>query len=110
MSQLWLPGASAGPVDEFVARLHRHIERFARHHEIEKPAVEVELQDGARYAVDAIAPEPGFGFVTIKPHNPEDDDEIPDELIVPVGAIRRIELSRAEDERARFGFTLPAAP
>ena len=107
MSNLWVPGMPAGPVEEFVAKLHRHIARFASEHSVEQACVEVELHDGSRYMLDSIAPEPGFGFVTIKPHNREDDDEIPDELIVPVGTLRRIELSRAEDQRAKFGFTLP---
>ena len=108
-SNLWVPGASAAPVDEFVARLHRHIQRFASEHSVEKACVEVELHDGSRYVLDSIAPEPGFGFVTIKPHNRDADDEIPDELIVPVGSLRRIELSRAEEQRAGFGFSLPSA-
>ena len=35
-------------------------------------------------------PEPGYGFVTIRPHPQED---VPAEVIVPVGSIKRIELS-----------------
>ena len=107
MSNLWLPGVSAAPIDEFVARLHRHIERFAAEQSVERAFVEVELVDGARYVLDSIAPEPGFGFVTIRPHR-GDDEDVPDELIVPVGTIRRIELARAEETRSAFGFSLPS--
>ena len=108
MSNLWLPGMPAGPIDEFVDRLHRCIERFAAEHEVERAYVEVELFDGARYVVDSIAAEPGFGFISIRPHRGEDED-VPDTLVVPVGALRRIELSKAEEKRARFGFTLPVS-
>ena len=97
----------AGTQDEFVERLHRQIERFAREAGIERAFVEVELFDGARFALDSIDAEPGFGFVTLRPHR-ADEDDLPAELIVPAGSIKRIELDRAEEQRARFGFSLPA--
>lgn len=105
MPELWVPGA-AGPLDQFVDKLHRLIEEFARREGIEQAAVEVELHDGALIAVESISPEPGFGFVTIRPH-PEAREE-PEEVIVPLGSIRRITLGRPEPERARFGFSLPS--
>ena len=109
-SELWLPGVSSAPQDEFVARLHRQIERFAEDAGVERAFVEVELLDGSRYTVDSLSAEPGFGFVTIRPHpDPDDDFDVPEQLIVPVGTIRRIELARAEEQRARFGFSLPGA-
>ena len=49
--------------------------------------------------------EPGYGFVTIRPHP---GDDVPGEVIVPVGSIKRIELSAAADERTRLGFSVPA--
>jgi hypothetical protein len=70
--------------------------------------VEVELFDGARFPLDSISAEPGFGFVTLTPHHAV-EEELPERLVVPVGSIRRIELARAEEQRSRFGFSLPAA-
>lgn len=101
-----MPGA-AGPQDEFVQRLHASIRRFAADEGVEEASVHVELADGARFALHSITPEPGFGFVTIRPH-PQDQADAPGELIVPVGSIRRIELDRAVAERGRLGFSLPS--
>lgn len=103
MSGLWVPGF-AGPLDDLVERIHRRIEQFAQEGGGEQASVEVELADGARFAVASLSAAPGYGFVTIRPHPGED---VPDELIVPVGSIRRIELSRAAEERGRVGFSLP---
>jgi hypothetical protein len=100
-----VPGA-AGPQDEFVQRLHASIRRFAADEGVDEAAVHVELEGGARFALHSITPEPGFGFVTIRPH-PQDQADAPGELIVPVGSIRRIELDRAVEERGRLGFSLP---
>jgi hypothetical protein len=91
-----------------VQRLHASIRRFAADEGVEQAAVHVELADGARFALYALSAEPGFGFVTIRPH-PQDREDMPGELVVPVGSIRRIELDRAVEERARIGFSLPAA-
>jgi hypothetical protein len=107
MSSLWLPGA-AGPVEQFVERVQRRIADFAEHHGVEQVAVEVELADGALFHVKEISPEPGFGFVTLVPY-PEEGGEPVEDLIVPLGSVRRIVLGRAEERRARFGFTPPAA-
>jgi hypothetical protein len=103
VSQLWIPGAE-GPHDDFVARIHRQIGRFAQERGIEQAAVEIELRDGWRFVVDALLPEPGYGFVTIRPH--PGDGELPPELIVPIGTIQRIELYEAYDKPSRFGFSL----
>lgn len=103
MAELWLPGME-GPHDDFVARLHRSIERFATEHDIEKAVVELELRDGSRYTLERLSPEPGYGFVTIAPVAGED---APGELIVPVAAIARIELSATPDKPERFGFSVP---
>ena len=98
---MWVPGA-AGPLDQFVERLHRRVAEFGRKHGFEEVALEVELSDGALLQVESISPEPGFGFVTIAPHGEE-----PQELIVPIGAIRQITLGQPEPARARFGFSVP---
>ena len=65
--------------------------------------------DGARFTLDTISPEPGFGFVTLVPYRDASEDDVPEQLIVPVGTIRRIELARAEEQRARFGFSAAEA-
>jgi hypothetical protein len=89
-------------VDEFVARLHRAIAEIS-----EQPHVEVELADGSRVAVESIAAEPGLGFVTLRPHPV---GEWPDAVVVPLGAVRRIEISASDEAEHPFGFTLPLAP
>jgi hypothetical protein len=93
-----------GPHEDFVARVHRAIERFASDRGIEKAIVELELRDGSRYMLERLSPEPGYGFVTI---TPVADADAPGELIVPVGAIGRIELSATADAPERFGFSVP---
>jgi hypothetical protein len=100
---VWIPGA-AGPLDQFVDRLHRRIADFASKHGLEQAAVEVELSDGALIPVFAISAEPGFGFITLCPHGEE-----PEELIVPIGVIRQVRLGPPEPARARFGFSLPSS-
>jgi hypothetical protein len=104
MPELWVPGF-AGPLDDLIERIHRRIERFAEESGVERAFVEVELSDGARYAVESLNADPGYGFVTICPHPTED---APSEVIVPVGAIRRIEISRAAEERGQLGFSVPS--
>ena len=73
---------------------------------IQRAWVLVELADGARYPLEALLAEPGSGFVTLVPHR--EDDEAPERLFVPISSIRRLELGRAEEQRARLGFTAPA--
>ena len=109
MSSLWIPGMAAAPQDELVARIHRQILRFAAEAGIERAFVEVELVDGARFTLDTISADPGYGFVTLVPFRDASDDDLPEQLIVPVGTIRRIELARAEEHRARFGFSVSDA-
>jgi hypothetical protein len=102
---LWVPGY-AGPLDDLIDRIHRRIEEFAQEAGVEQAYVEIELVDGARYTVESLSAAPGYGFVTIRQHPAED---VPDEVIVPVGSIRRIELSRAAEQRAQLGFSVPSA-
>jgi hypothetical protein len=104
MSNVWVPGF-AGPLDDLVERIHRRIEQFAEEAEVEQAYVEVEFSDGARYAIESLSAAPGYGFVTIRPHP---GDDTPDEVIVPIGSIRRIELSRAAEQRAALGFSIPS--
>jgi hypothetical protein len=101
-AHVWTPGA-AGPLDEFVGRLGRMVVAFAEEHGLEQAQAEVriELVDGSRYVVETTSPEPGFGFFSFTPHRYEDDE--PRRLVVPIGAVRSIELSAADPGRP-FGF------
>jgi hypothetical protein len=101
MSDLWIPGAS-GPLDDLVARVQLRIEAFAEQTGA-KPGVEVELRDGSRAVLRSIEAEPGFGFVTFSPHGDGGNEE---EWIVPVAAVTRIIVRKAE-EREPFGFSSP---
>ena len=105
MPELWKPVAEL-PHEAFVERLHRAISDFAQEVGVEKPLVEVELADTSRFVLERIEPEPGFGMVTLYITDARDD--APDALIVPIGSLRRIELSKAPEERVqRFGFSVP---
>jgi len=101
--ELWTPGMT-GPVEELVTRIVRRIESFRVEHELERAGVSVELADGSLHRLASISPEPGFGFVTLCPHREAGD---PEELIVPLGAIREIRIASVEDE-LRLGFAPPA--
>jgi hypothetical protein len=103
--ELWVPGA-AGPLDQFVDKLHRRIEDYGRRKSLEEVAVEVELVDGATYSIRAVSPDPGFGFVTICPHPEVEGEDEDEDVIIPIGSIRRITLGRPEPARARFGFSV----
>jgi hypothetical protein len=106
MGELWTP-LREGPHEAFVERLYRVVSRFAEEHGVEKPLVEVELNDGLRFVVDQIIPEPGYGMVTLNIHSPDDGDA-PEAIVIPIGTIRRIELrSTPDDQIARFGFSVP---
>jgi hypothetical protein len=99
MSDLWIPGSS-GPLDDLVARIQLRIQAFQERTGAQ-PVVEVELRDGTTAILRSLEAEPGFGFVTLCPHS---DDGAEEEWIVPVAAVARIALRRAE-ERDPFGFS-----
>jgi len=90
--ELWVPGAAEPSLDDFVARILRQIEQYTGTH------VEVELADGERLALRSLSSEPGFGFLTLSVEG--------EQLIVPVGSIRRITLGPADEDR-KPGFALP---
>jgi hypothetical protein len=104
MPELWIPGM-AGPLDDLVARIHRRIEAFGQEHGVEA-MVEIELYDGALYRLASLSPEPGYGFLTLVP---QADDGEPQELIVPLGAVRQLTLTATEPPH-KIGFSLPAEP
>jgi hypothetical protein len=97
---VWTPGA-AGPLDEFIGRLSRMVTAFASEHALETAEVRIELVDGSRHLVATTTPDPGFGFFSFTPHR-QDDDE-PRRVIVPIGAVRSIEIS-APDPAHPLGF------
>jgi hypothetical protein len=99
--QLWVPGAAEPSLDDFVGRIHRQIEEYTASHSSERSHVEVELADGERLTLRSLSGEPGFGFLTLS----VDEGQV----IVPVGAIRRITLGPA-DEDQKPGFALPSPP
>jgi hypothetical protein len=103
MPDLWIPGM-AGPVDELVTRIHRRIESFAAEHGLEQAMVEVELSDGALLRLASLSAEPGYGFLTLVPHAGAGE---PQEVIVPLSAIRQLTLRRAAAE-SPVGFSLPS--
>jgi hypothetical protein len=99
-AHVWTPGA-AGPLDEFVGRLTRMIGAFASEHALEQAEVCIELVDGSRHTLASTSAEPGFGFFSFMPYR--DDGDEPRRLIVPIGAVRSIEISAPDPERS-FGF------
>ncbi len=105
MSQLWTPGM-IGPLEELVKRILRRIDAFAAEHELEHVDVAVELFDGRVHRLASLSSEPGFGFVTLCPHC---DQGEPEELIVPLGAVRQIRIGVDGGEQ-QLGFSLPAEP
>ena len=108
MPDLWIPGAQQPSMEDFVDRIHKQVQRFAEEQGVAEASMEVELYDGAVFHVRSLSPEPGFGFVTLRPYD-EDDPAAPvaTELIVPVGTLRRITLQATEAPHPQFGFALP---
>ena len=92
----------AGPLDEFVARTTRMVADFVQEHGLEQAELRIELADGSRYLVATTAADPGFGFFSFTPHRSEGEE--PRRVIVPIGAVKAIEISAPDPER-RVGFT-----
>jgi hypothetical protein len=101
MSQLWTPGM-AGPLEELVNKIHRRIDAFRELHGVPEVSVSVELIDGSLHRLASLSSEPGFGFLTLCPHC---DVGEPEELIVPLGAVREIRLGVAEPPQ-KLGFSI----
>jgi hypothetical protein len=97
---IWTPGAS-GPLDELVARVSSMVAGFAQEHGLEQAEVRLELADGSRFLLAAATPEPGFGFFSFVPHTAEGEE--PRRVIVPIGAVKSIEISPPDPQRS-FGF------
>jgi hypothetical protein len=97
-----MPGV-AGPLDELVIRMRGLVDAFAREHGLEQAEVRVELVDGRQFLVESISSEPGFGFLTLALHAIAGAE--PRRVIVPIGAVKLVELS-APDPQRPFGFTV----
>jgi hypothetical protein len=95
---LWVPGSAEPSLEGFVTRLVRQVEQYTATHASEQSHVEVELLDGERLSVQSISGEPGYGFLTLTTAG--------EEVIVPIGSIRRIRLGPADDDQTP-GFALP---
>ena len=90
-----------GPLDELVQRILRRVEGFKEQHSLSDAEVSVELLDGSLYRLKTLSAEPGFGFVSLCPHC---EDGEPEEVIVPLGAVREIRIGAPGREQA-LGFT-----
>ena len=100
-TQIWTPGM-AGPLDEFVARVTRMVAAFTEENGLDQAEVCIELADGSRHMLVTTTAEPGFGFFSFTPHR--EDGDLPKRVVVPIGAVRSIEISAPDPERP-FGFT-----
>lgn len=101
MPELWVPGFAEPSIDAFVDRLLKQVARFAAEMPGGEAQVEVELRDGSVIPLESIVPEPGFGFVTLRPHSRRKE-----EVVVPIAAITRFRLGPPE-EHPPFGFSKP---
>jgi hypothetical protein len=90
----------AGPLEELVKRIERRAEQFRTEHGLPEVEVRIELADGSLHRVRTLSSEPGFGFVSFCPHCDEGD---PQEIIVPLGAVREIRLGAPGPDQA-VGF------
>ena len=100
-AHVWTPGA-AGPLDEFVARLTRMVTAFANEHALEQAEVCIELADGSRHTLATASADPGFGFFSFVPYRAAADE--PRMYVVPIGAVRAIEISAPNPPERPFGF------
>jgi hypothetical protein len=100
VTTIWTPGM-AGPLDEFVGRVDRMVSAFARENGLEVAEVRIELADGSQHVVESTSAEPGFGFFSFLPHRAAGEQSR--HVIVPIGAVKLIEISAPDPERP-FGF------
>jgi hypothetical protein len=101
MPELWVPGTTTPSVEDFVERVHRQIERFAKETPGGEAQVEIELLDGSLLPLESILAEPGLGFVTLRPHSRRKE-----EIVIPIGSVVRLRLSPPE-QHPPFGFSKP---
>jgi hypothetical protein len=101
MPELWIPGSAEPSSADFVERVLAQIARFAEETPGGEVQVEIELRDGSLIPLESILPEPGFGFVTLRPHSRRKE-----EIVIPIGAISRLQLGPPE-QHPPFGFSKP---
>ena len=92
----------AGPLDELVKRILRRVDTFKSEHSLDDVEVSIELMDGSLHRLQTLSPEPGFGFVSFRAHEGD-----PEEVIVPLGAVREIRIGLPGPEQA-LGFSGPS--
>jgi hypothetical protein len=95
----------AGPLDDLVQRILRRVDAFKAEHGLQEAEVSVELVDGSLLRLKTLSSEPGFGFVSMCPHCEEGE---PEEVIVPLGAIRELRIAAPSKEQP-LGFAGSAA-
>ena len=96
----------AGPLDELVKRILRRVDAFKEEHSLEEVEVSVELVDGSLHRLKTLSAEPGLGFVSFCPHCEEGE---PQEVIVPLGAVRELRIGAPDSEQAvGFAGSAPA--
>jgi hypothetical protein len=81
------------------------IESFRTEHGLEKAAVSVELADGSLHRLATISPGARLRLRDAVPHCDEGE---PEQLIVPLGAIREIRIGVPDGEH-RLGYSLSSA-
>lgn len=91
----------AGPLEELVQRILRRVERFKDEHGLAEVEVRVELLDGSLHRLRTLSAEPGFGFLSFCPHRAEGEE--PEEVIVPLGAVRELRIG-PPDPTQSVGF------
>jgi hypothetical protein len=90
----------AGPLDELVTRVLRRVDSFKEEHGLDEVEVSIELVDGSLYRLKTFSAEPGLGFVSFCPHC---EDGEPQEVIVPLGAVRELRIGAPGPDQA-VGF------
>ena len=95
----------AGPLDELVKRILRRVDAFKDEHSLDEVEVAIELVDGSLHRLKTLSAEPGLGFVSFCPHC---EDGEPQEIIVPLGAVRELRIGAPGPEQA-VGFVGPGA-
>ena len=95
----------AGPLDELVKRILRRVDAFKDEHSLDEVEVAIELVDGSLHRLKTLSAEPGLGFVSFCPHC---EDGEPQEIIVPLGAVRELRIGAPGPEQA-VGFVGPGS-
>ena len=85
----------AGPAEELVKRIERRVERFKEEHGLAEVEVTIELLDGSLHRLRTLIGRAGIRVRQLLPARRRG----PEEVIVPLGAIREIRLASPEPEQ-----------